>query len=147
MTHNRFPLMRALALDPGDERLSFFESCMEEVGFGAMMRAKNTEAARDLLYFNPAQIIVMGAFQKPWSAERFIGRVIAESRIAPAIIAVGDGEVANRGDMLKAGARAVLSSPISRFALTRAIVSAGAHLTLPTAPQAAHRRAARLNLI
>lgn len=147
MTHNRFPLMRALALDPGAERLSFFESCMEEVGFGAIMRARNTEAARDLLYFNPAQIIVMGAVQKPWSAERFIGRVVAESRIAPAVIAVGDGEVANRDDMLMAGARAVLSSPLSRFSLTRAIVAAGVHLALPAAPQAAHRRAARLNLV
>ncbi|MBA4801162.1 MULTISPECIES: hypothetical protein [Euryhalocaulis] len=142
-----FPQMRALALDPVQERIDFFLSAVHELGFGAVMQARNTEEARDQVFFNPAQFIVMGAELKPWPAERFVAAVLEEARTPPAIIVVGNGQIENRRALIEAGASVVLSAPLSRQKLLNAFIAAASKIHMNCAPQAAHRRALRQGLI
>jgi len=147
MTTMRFPALRILVLDAADERREFFLSATGALAFGAVLEARNTEEARDQLFFNPTQLIVMGADVRPTPAARFIAETIREARTPPAVIVAGEGADAARRALLEAGAYAALDFPLSREKLIGTIAGAAAGAAAPSAPQAAHRQALRRGLI
>jgi two-component system, chemotaxis family, chemotaxis protein CheY len=71
----QFPDVRVLLVERNSQNTSLYQFALEDMGFGQIMFAMNTEEAMDQMYFNGPSLIILGDGLYPKSLTEFMADI------------------------------------------------------------------------
>ncbi len=75
VTQQKFPDVRVLLVERKPQNTSLYKFALEDMGFGQIMFATNTEEALDQMYFNGPSLIILGDELYPKSLLDFMSDI------------------------------------------------------------------------
>jgi CheY-like chemotaxis protein len=71
----QFPDVRVLLVERNSQNISLYQFALEDMGFGQIMLAMNTEEALDQMYFNAPSLIILGDGLYPKGLTEFMADI------------------------------------------------------------------------
>lgn len=121
VTKAQFPDVRVLLVERKPENTSLYRFVLEDMGFGQIMFATNTEEALDQMYFNGPSLIVLGDELYPKSLVEFMDDIrsgkTGVSRDIPIVVITTKNTKNAIEEARDCGVTEVVSTPLSAKSL------------------------------
>jgi len=125
---NQFPDVRVLLVERQAQNTSLYRFALEDMGFGKIMFATNTEEAMDQMYFNGPSLIILGDELFPTSLLDFMDDIrsgrTGVAKDVPVVVIASNGTKKAIEKARDCGVTEIVTMPISAKGLRLRVCAA-----------------------